>query len=84
MDNNKDNIIDNLCKNTDIKNLINLSTYDNNNMFDNNKKSKYQYKSKKKCNNKETINVSNLAKLNTNDNKIENIKEKYIECYSNE
>ena len=85
MDNN--NILYDLSKNTDIKNLINLSSYSDINIS---KKNKNQRKSKKRVlkeceNNKKDIPViSNLANLIINDDIIDNLnKEKYIECYSN-
>ena len=87
------NILDDSCKNTNIKNLINLSTYSDVNIL-NKKKGKSKKRILKGCENKkETINISNLTKLDNNINKeiidisnltkLTNNKEKYIECYSN-
>ena len=98
MDDNKDNIIkyyssidnnllDDLCKNSNIKNLINLSTYSDINVF-NKKKNKYHLKTKnkllKECENIKKKSLLNLAKLNDNkiENKIENIN-KLIICLNN-
>ena len=64
-------ILNKLSKNTNIKNLINLSTYSDINIFDN-KKNKYKLKSKKRIlkeceiKKKEILNIANLAKLNNN------------------
>jgi hypothetical protein len=72
-----DNNIDDKSKNTDIKNLINLSTF-----TDINKKKNNRPKNKKRllkeCDikNNKTLEIINLVKLNTN--------EEYIECYSND
>lgn len=87
-----DKLINNSCKDNNIKNLIMLSTNSDINIF-NKRNNKHQLKRKKKIltecdniNNKalldSSIMISNLAKL-----KIDNIcvnKEKYIECYSND
>ena len=107
MDDSKDNIIkyyssidndllDDLCKNSNIKNLINLSTYSDINVF-NKKKNKVYLKTKnillKECESAKKKSLLNLAKLG--DNKIDNInkiivclknldKQNYIECYSND
>lgn len=87
MDDKKDDTIDNLCKNADIKNLINLSNHNDINVFDK-QKNKYLLKSKKRFlkeseNKKKDISIIlTLSKLNTTNNEIN--KEKYIECYSND
>ena len=109
MDDNKDNIskyyssidndlLDDLCKNSNIKNLINLSTYSDINVF-NKRKNKVHLKTKnillKECESIKKKSLLNLAKLNDTTIKIDNInkiivclknldKEKYIECYSND
>ena len=73
------NLLDDLCKNNNIKNLINLSISSDINVF-NKRKNKYKLKSKKRllkeCENKineSSLMLSNLAKLKIDDNKIENI-----------
>ena len=89
------NYLDNLCKNSNIKNLINLSVYSDIDIF-NKKKTKLKSKTRilKDCEIKknESMNmISNLAKININNN-IDNIikcinkidNEKYIEYYSND
>jgi hypothetical protein len=83
------NTLDNLCKNNDIRNLINLSTYSDINVF-NKRKDKYKIKNKKillkECENKKNESIlmlSNLAKLNINhdniNNKLDNIN-KIMNC----
>lgn len=76
--------MDDLYKDIDIKNLVNLSTNSNINLLDKNKnKVKVKVKVKILEENENTLKLSNLTKLNNNIdiNKINN--KKYIECYSN-
>lgn len=96
MNDNKNSIVinyssidNNLSKITNIRNLINLSNETEIKLFN---KNTNKFKSHKKIKEENTLTLSNLTKLNIDDNNndislINNIKKmdqnKYIECYSN-